>query len=90
MAHPDPQRRRQIARYGAHVSWARTPVRAERMAPANAAREAKWEREVDPGGVMSPDDRRKAAASARKAYYLDLARKGVEARRRKREQADAA
>jgi len=87
MAHPDPQRRRQIARLGAHVSWARTPIRAERMAPANEAREARWERLVDPDGAMSPEDRRKAAASARKAYYLELSRKGVEARRRKREAA---
>lgn len=81
MAHPDPTRRRQIASLAAHTSWARTPHREERLAPANRAREAKWLEEVDPDGVMDPITRAKAAESARKAYYQRLAMQGVEARR---------
>ncbi|WP_017612085.1 hypothetical protein, partial [Nocardiopsis salina] len=65
-------RRSQIASLAAHTSWARTPHRAERMAPANRAREARFEAEVDPDGVMGPADRAKAAESARKAYYQRL------------------
>lgn len=81
MAHSDPKRRSQIASLAAHTSWARTPVRAERMAPANRAREKKWEKQVDPEGVLSPADRARAAASARAAYYRRLSMAGVEARR---------
>ena len=83
MAHSDPTRRSQIASLAAHTSWARTPHRAERMAPANRAREARWEREVDPDGVMDPPDRAKAAEAARAAYYRRLSMAGVEARRAK-------
>lgn len=84
MAHPDPARRRQIASLAADVSWARTPIRSERMAPANRAREARWERIVDPDGVMDPAERAKRAESARRAHYKRMSMKGVEARRRKR------
>ncbi|GAA0989169.1 hypothetical protein Q7689_11310 [Nocardiopsis tropica] len=83
MAHPDPRRRSQIASLAAHTSWARTPVRAERLAPANRAREQKWEQQVDPDGSMKPADRARAAASARSAYYRRLSMAGVEARRRR-------
>lgn len=90
MAHPDPDRRRQIASLAAHTSWARTPHREERLAPANRAREAKWEREVDPDGVMDPATRAKAAASARRAFYKRIALKSVEARRARAEAKRAA
>ncbi|MEV2277774.1 hypothetical protein AB0I72_19520 [Nocardiopsis sp. NPDC049922] len=84
MAHPDPKRRKQIASMAANISWARTPVRSERIAPANRAREEGWEKKVDPEGVMRPDDRAKAAQNARHAHYQRISRLGVEARRRKR------
>lgn len=90
MAHPDPDRRRQIASLAAHTSWARTPHREERLAPANRAREAKWEREVDPDGVMDPATRAKAAASARTAFYKQIALKSVQARRARAEAKRAA
>lgn len=89
MAHPDPEMRRQYGRLGADISWARTPVRAERTAPARAALEEKWLREV-PDTVTDPEERRKAASSARKAYYRRLSLAGVEARRRRREGLDPA
>lgn len=82
MAHPDPEKRRQYARLGSNISWARTPVRSGRTAPARRALEAKFLAEVPPE-VTDPAERRKAAASARRAYYQRLAIKGVEARRRK-------
>lgn len=81
MAHPDPEKRRQYARLAANISWARTPVRSERLAPARKAIEAKFLAEVPPE-VTDPAERRKAAASARRAFYQRLAMKGVEARRR--------
>ena len=83
MAHPDPKLRAQYGRLGADISWARTPVRSERTAPARRALEDKWLAEV-PDTVTDPDERRKAAAAARRAHYRRMSIKGVEARRAKR------
>lgn len=67
----------------AHESWARTTDRSARTRAARQGLEAKFEREVDPDGVMSPADRAKAIESARKAHYRRLALKSAEARRAK-------
>lgn len=48
---------------------------------ATAASQGRFEREVDPDGVLSPDERARRAALARKAYMTDLARRAVRARR---------
>jgi hypothetical protein len=60
------------SRIGAHTSWANTPNRNARMAPARAGFMAKFERQVDPDGVMDPADRAKAAESAMKAHMSQL------------------
>lgn len=44
-------------------------------APAVAAFQSRFEREVDPDGVLDPDEREKRAAHARSAYYIRLAAK---------------
>ncbi|MFI5729159.1 hypothetical protein ACIA49_03495 [Kribbella sp. NPDC051587] len=67
----------------AHESWAKTTDRAARTRAARQGLEAKFEREADPDGVMSPADRAKAVANARSAYYLRLARSSAEARRQR-------
>lgn len=67
---------------GAHESWARTPDRAARTAPARAALLDRFEREVDPDGVMTPETRKAAAENARKAFYKRLGIKSGEARRK--------
>jgi hypothetical protein len=41
----------------------------------------RFEREVDPGGTLAPEDRARRAESARKAYFLRLALKSAKARR---------
>ncbi len=71
------------ARAAVHTSWARTPDRAARTAPAREARLAKLEAEVDPDHKMSPADRRKAVVNAEKARLLVMSQKGVDARRAK-------
>lgn len=78
---PDPYRS-QLGRIGAHVSWANTSDRSARTAPARAAALARFEREVDPDGVLTPDERARRAEHARKAYFARLALKSAEARRR--------
>lgn len=72
--------RHQIA---ANESWAQTPDRAARTRAARQGLEERFEREVDPDGVMSPADRAKAVENARKAYYLRLAQASAEARRQR-------
>lgn len=69
-------------RIAAHTSWANTSNRTERTAAARAGLLARFEREVDPDGTLSPAERRIRAEHARKAFYLGLAAKSAAARRR--------
>ncbi|MGV9792409.1 hypothetical protein [Gordonia sp. NPDC003422] len=69
------------AQIAAHESWAKTPDRAARTAAARRGLEAKFEREVDPDGVLSPVERAKRVENARKAYYARLALKSAQARK---------
>lgn len=71
------------ARIAAYASWANTPDRAARTKPGRDASMARFEREVDPEGVLSPAERRIRAASARKAHFSRLAYRSARARRRK-------
>lgn len=65
----------------AHESWARTENRPARTRKAREKFESRFEREVDPSGVLSPDERAKRAANARQAYFARLALKSAKARR---------
>lgn len=60
-------------RAAAHQSWAHTPDRSARTAPAREAFEKRFEREVDPDNELSPAERARRAESARKAYFLRMA-----------------
>lgn len=71
-----------IARLAAHESWARTPDPAARTAPARRALLDRFEREVDPDGVLSPTERARRAGHARKAYFTRLALQSAKARRK--------
>jgi hypothetical protein len=71
------------ARLAALDSWAQTPDRAARTAPARAGLLARFEREVDPDGVLLPAERAKRAESARRAFYARLALASAAARRRR-------
>ncbi|MBI4498201.1 MAG: hypothetical protein HY689_09910 [Chloroflexi bacterium] len=48
---------------------------------ARAAFLEKFEREVDPNGVLPPEERQRRAAHARKAYFAKLALASARARR---------
>lgn len=69
------------ASIAAHESWANTSDRSARTAPARAALMAKFEREVDPDGVLPPDERARRAEHKRRAYFQRLALKSAKARR---------
>jgi hypothetical protein len=71
------------ARLAAHESWARTPDRAARTAPAYAGLLARFEREARErlGPDATPRQVADAAESARKAHYARMSAAGVAARR---------
>lgn len=71
------------ARIAVHTSWAQTPDRAARTAKARAALTSKFERQVDPDGVLPPKERARRAEHARKAHFARLALKSAKARRRR-------
>jgi hypothetical protein len=73
-----------IAVLGAHASWAKTEDPTERTRPAREAFDARFEREVDPGGRLPEAERKRRAASARKAHFARMALKSAQARRAKK------
>ena len=72
------------ARRVAHQGWAQTADRTARTTPGRDAITANLERTVDPDGVMSPEDRRKAAENLRQARLLLAAERSVPSRKRKK------
>jgi hypothetical protein len=71
-----------IARLAAHESWANTADPSARTAPARRALLDRFEREVDPDGVLPPAERARRAGHARKAYFARLALRSAQARRK--------
>jgi len=69
------------ARITAEISWARTSDRAARTAPAREAFLKRFETQVDPDGVLPPDERRQRAEHAKRAYMLQLTKRSAAARK---------
>jgi hypothetical protein len=71
------------SRAGAHLSWARTPSRSARTAPARAGLEARFERIARESLGPHATDRQvaQAAESARKEHYARMSAAGVAARK---------
>ena len=81
MAGPRPGR----AQIAAHESWAHTPDRSSRTAPARQAFNDRFEQQVDPDGKLTPAERAKRAEHAKRAYFLRLALKSAKTRRARAE-----
>jgi hypothetical protein len=81
MQDPSPAERSLRARYAAHKSWASTPDPAKRTLAARTAFLDRFERDVDPDGILPAAERARRAAHARKAYFTKLALASVKARR---------
>lgn len=79
-----PEERAMRARLAVHTSWANTPDRTARTAPARDAAFARFERLVDPDGILPADERRVRAEHLRKAEMTRLALKSAQARRKRR------
>ena len=78
-----PQHCRRRARIAAHASWANTADRAARTAAGTKAFLDRFERQIDPEGVLPAQVRAAMAKHARTAYMLQLAERSAAARRRK-------
>lgn len=78
-----PSERTLRSQIAAHESWAHTEDRSARTEKARRALLDKFEKEVDPEGVLTPAERATRAAHARKAYFARLALKSAQARRRR-------
>jgi hypothetical protein len=77
-----PAERSLRARCASHTSWANTEDRAARTANGTRAFLARFERQVDPEGLLPPAERAQRAVSARRAYFADLARRSAKARKK--------
>lgn len=67
-----PDERRERAKTGAGVRWAKPGARERQAAAARAAMRARLAEQVDPDGLMSPDELDAAVASAAKAQGARL------------------
>lgn len=76
-----PAERSLQARIASNISWASTTNRSARTAPARAAFNERFERQVDPHGILLPAERARRAENARKAHFQQLALKSARARR---------
>jgi hypothetical protein len=68
-----PDERRLRAQIGAHEQWAREPDRTARTAKARRAFLAKLEAQVDPQGVLPPEERARRAEHLRQAHMKRMA-----------------
>lgn len=70
------------ARLAAHSLHAKVVDPSAHTAPARRAFLDRFEREVDPDGLLDPAERARRAEHAKKAYFLRLALASATARRK--------
>ena len=75
-----PAERKLRAQVAANTRWSKEDPK-EQAARMRAGFDARFEREVDPDGVLSPAERERRAAAAKRAYMQRLALKSARARR---------
>jgi hypothetical protein len=78
------EQRAENGRIGAHISWAFTPDRQARTAPGRKAAMDRFEKQVDPDGVLDPAERFKRAENLKTAHFRQLARLSAESRARRK------
>ncbi len=78
-----PAERTLRAKIAAHKSWAATPNRAARTEAARKASYDRFEKIVDPEGVLPPHVRRQLADSERRAHFVKMALRSAQSKRAK-------
>lgn len=76
-----PEERSLRARVAAHAMHAKNDAKAT-TAAARDTFLSSFERQVDPDGVLAPEERARRAEHARKAHFASLALKSAKARRK--------
>lgn len=66
-----------------NVRWSKVEDRTAATKPGRDGLLRKFEREVDPDGTMDPGERAKRVENARKAFYAEMSRRSIAARRAK-------
>jgi hypothetical protein len=69
-------------RIAACERWAHTSDRSAATAPARAGLDAKFAAEVDPDGILDPDELSRRVAAKRRAHFARLALLSARSRRR--------
>jgi hypothetical protein len=77
-----PEQRTLRWKVAAHTLHSKVVDPTAHTAPARIAFLDRFEREVDPDGVLSPVERARRAEHARKAYFSRLALRSAQVRRR--------
>ncbi len=72
------------ARMAAAERWGRTPDRVAATEPARRGLRAKFEREADPDGTLTPAERARRADHLMRAHMFRLSLAAAETRRRRR------
>lgn len=75
-----PEQRSLRGKLAAHTLHAHVADPAAHTAPARAEFNARFERQVDPDNVLSPEERSRRAGHARRAYFAALALRSARAR----------
>jgi hypothetical protein len=83
----DENRARTWGQIGGLTAWSRNDA-ATMVGPAHRGFRARFERQVDPDGVLDPAERERRADRARKAYMLRLSARSAEARRKSKADAE--
>lgn len=73
--------RRLRAQSGAYAQWAAEPDRTARTAKAREGMWRRFERQVDPEGLLDPEERARRAESAYRAHMANMARLSAKSRR---------
>ena len=87
MTDPSSERAKRVlqARMAAHALHARVGDPSAHTAPARKVFLSRFEREVDPEGVLDPQERARRAEHAKKAYFIRLAAASSKSRSKKRQ-----
>ncbi|GAA3841708.1 hypothetical protein GCM10022403_087320 [Streptomyces coacervatus] len=76
-----PEERSLRAQIAAFERWAYEADRSDATAAARAASMGRFDKLVDPDGSLTPEERARRAACARKAHFLRMALRSAQARR---------
>lgn len=82
MPSKDPADRFMAASIAANTRWAHEPDRSAATSPARRAFERRFEDEVDPDRTLPPEERQLRVKAARQAYFMRLALRSAQARRK--------